>query len=427
MGKKAESVNNSNLRKKVLIILGVLFVGVLIAVIGIFFLINNKQYTVKYNTAGENIIEETKTDKKGVLKLPDTEPVKDNYKFNGWKYDNKYIFNNTIIHEDLELKADWLDMKYEYVQVILSPGVGFDNLVVYVEKDQRLIEPITPEKKDGEFKGWYLNNNEFNFDERIKEDIVLIGKWDDSQIISSADNKYYCFDSSFEIEDGKCKKEISINNDIEYYCSDGWELTDDNKCMMIDTTVESTNATPVYTCDNDYKLDGNKCSKEETVSATKKLYCSEGGLEGDACYDYSTKTMMSVNVCGYSSSQQDYVQQQKEKIQIYCMNNGGTLQTGCMWSCTKKQKNYLGDAKTKYTCSNGYKLNNGSCTGTKTISAKVEKYTCPEGHIASGAKCFEKSKAIKYEDIKEKKICKTGFELKDDKCTKEYSIDALKK
>ena len=426
MGRKEKDIKKNN-RNKTIIFVGISLAILLIVIAVIMFLKNNVQYTVKYDTAGGSIFSETKTGKRGVLKLPESEPIKENYKFNGWKYDNKHVFNNTIIHEDLELKADWIDNKYEYVQVILSPGDGFDNLVIYVEKNQRLIEPMTPEKKDSNFKGWYLNNTEYNFDERIVEDIVLIGKWDDSYIISSSDNKYYCFDSSFKIEDGKCKKELEIKHDIQYYCPEGWELTKDNKCMMIDTTIESINATPVYSCDNGYKLNNNKCSKEETINATKELYCLSGGLEGNGCYDYRTKTLMSINVCGYSDSQQDYVKQQKEKIQIYCMNNGGTLQTGCMWSCSKKQRNYLSDAKTQYTCPSGYILNNGSCTGVKTINAKVEKYTCPDGYISLNSKCYDKTKAIKYDEVKEKKVCRNGFYLIDDRCIKEYSIDAFRK
>lgn len=421
--KKANILGEKKLNISILLIL--ILVLVLLLTIIFFFIFKQTIYTIKFDTTGGSIVDEIKTKKDGKLVLPEKEPEKDGYTFNGWEYDNKYIFSGTKLHDDIELKADWIEDNYEYVQVILVPGSGFDSIVVYVEKNQRILEPNNPEKKNNSFKGWYLDNNEFDFNTRINSNLVLIGKWDNSSLIYSDNEEYYCFDDSFDLKDGKCSKEIIGKTYKEYYCDENWELTKDNQCSMLDTSAESVDATPIYTCEGEYLLNGDKCTKSDTTNPSKEYYCTQGGLEGSGCYDYGIKTLMGVNVCGYSD--QNYVNQQKEKVTIYCINNGGTLQTGCMYSCTKKVRNYLGDANVSYKCPNGYKLNNGKCTGTKTINATLKEYVCEDGYINSGSKCYDKKTAIKTNNSKSKNVCKEGFELKDNICVMTYNIDAIKK
>ncbi len=413
-------------KKKIIrIVFIALFTLIIMGSIILFIILKQKTYIVKYNTLGGTIIHESKTNKQGELILPNKSPEKDNKIFNGWKYDDRFIFNNTLIDKNIELKADWLDKGYEYVQVIFSPGDGFDDLVVYVEKNQRVLEPIIPLKKNSSFEAWYLGNDEFDFNSRIEENIVLIGKWDTSSFIYSKDDKYYCFDKSFKIVDGKCSKKLEIKSDIDYYCEEGWELTKDNQCMMIDTSTASIDATPIYACPDGYQLNNDKCSKNVTTTPSTNYYCARGTLQGNGCYETKEQQVQWASLSNYSPAVKE---QQKNKYASSCSTKGGRFVfTNDYCACFVTSTYSVGVPKQQTTCPSGYSLNGGICAGVQTIDAVIKEYTCPEEYINLEAKCYDKNKSIKYEEVKEKQVCRNQFELVDGKCIKNYEEEAFKK
>ena len=88
----------------------------------------------------------------------------------------------------------------EKVKVLFDNGESIDS--VYVEKGNKVEIPQNPTKKDYEFKGWYLNDQLYDFDNLINQEITLSAKWEYNALISSKKTK---FDNALYL-DGK--KEI---------------------------------------------------------------------------------------------------------------------------------------------------------------------------------------------------------------------------
>jgi len=406
-------IKNLKLDKKIILILLII---IIITCIALYFLTakEDKQYLITFNTDIGTKIESVKTEKGGKVVYPDEIPNKENFIFNGWILDGKLLLEGTIIDKDIEVKASWADKGYDYYNVVYSPGNGYNDINILVEKNQRITEPIIPIVKDKEFKGWYSENGKFDFDARINNNIVLHAKWDDNA----------CLNDSFTTENDECKKQISLSPTKKYSCEDDWELVNDN-CVKPELTGKSIDATPNYTCGDGYVLNGSKCSKEVVTELTKNYNCSNGWLEGNGCYEYQTKTLRYQSLMGWDeATRQRYI---NETMQI-CMNAGGYLQgTGkydSFVSCTKKEKIFIEYANETYSCPGGYANRNGKCVGTKTVDATVKEYVCPDGYKNADSKCLELSSTIQKEKAKVTEICYSGFELDNGKCEKSIILKA---
>ncbi len=96
-------------RKKTIII-AVAIVVILLIILGIVLLLNNKTYTVNFDTKGGTLVESQTVKENGVVIEPD-EPTKEGYAFLGWylseESTTKYDFN-TKVTENFTLIAKWL-------------------------------------------------------------------------------------------------------------------------------------------------------------------------------------------------------------------------------------------------------------------------------------------------------------------------------
>lgn len=137
----------------------------------------NKTYTVKFNTDGGSIIEVQKI-KRGEKIIKPLDPEKEGYEFIGWYLDGKQYYFDTSIKSDVELVAKWQKKtNLETVTVTFDTGGGSKISSVEIEKGSKLNKPKDPTKEGFSFVEWLLDNNSFNFDVEIKNDITLTAKW----------------------------------------------------------------------------------------------------------------------------------------------------------------------------------------------------------------------------------------------------------
>ena len=418
---KNKNLKNNTGKKKMIIGITLTTIVLVVVIFLIYLFFGNKEYSVVFNSDGGTIIEDIKTTNNGNLIFPTEKPLKDGYIFNGWLLNDKLLIQGTIISEEIEVKASWVDVGYDYIHVVYSAGDGFNDIDVLVEKNQRAIKPNDPIAKDKEFKGWYLNNSEFDFDARINENLILVAKWEEK---NQNDKNNKCIDSSFELKDDKCIKTISLEPIVEYFCDDDWELVGKN-CVKPDLTGNSIDATPTYTCNSDYKLNGNKCEKQLTATPSSTYKCNSGILEGTTCYKYEERYVITHGTSGYS----------KEKLEeIYadvarrCSSWKGRMEiTGSQYRCAVTEKKANGNAQLVYNCPSGYSLSNGICYKNSVVDATIKNYSCDDSYMLVGDKCYEKSNTIQKEEAKIKLNCYSGFELNDGKCKSEITLDKVKK
>ena len=125
-----------------------------------------------------------------------THPTK---QFNGW-YDNPEFTGEPIVTiekgttGDIELFADF-GIPLERYKVEFS--LGYDDLTLddkYVLQGDKVFEPANPVRPTYEFLGWFLNladEDPFDFDTIIEDDLVLIAKWEKlAEIIVEFDLNY---------------------------------------------------------------------------------------------------------------------------------------------------------------------------------------------------------------------------------------------
>lgn len=152
---------------------------VLIGVALFFYLINNKTYTVTFDTDGGGKVIEQKV-KKGEMVVKPNDPVKEGYIFIQWNYDGKLFNFNTKIDKDIILEAVWKQKekgKETYVVKFDTDG-GSDISNQVVDKGELVNKPEEPTKEGYKFINWYNGEVIYNFNLRVYKDLVLIAKWE---------------------------------------------------------------------------------------------------------------------------------------------------------------------------------------------------------------------------------------------------------
>lgn len=99
------------------------------------------------------------------------EPIKLGYKFVKWTLNGKEFSFDTKITEDITLKAVWQLIEYVNISFDTDGGNKIDNQII--EKYSKINNLPVPEKEGYIFKEWQLNNETFNTNTTIENDIVL--------------------------------------------------------------------------------------------------------------------------------------------------------------------------------------------------------------------------------------------------------------
>lgn len=101
--------------------------------------------------------------------------INEGYQLLGWYLNDELFDFNTPIKGNITLVAKWTEQicKVKFVtdnyQVISEQNIKYNDLAK---------RPSTPYKNGYNFIGWYLNNEEFDFNTLIKSDLIIEAKWD---------------------------------------------------------------------------------------------------------------------------------------------------------------------------------------------------------------------------------------------------------
>ena len=169
---------------------------------------NNKTYTVTLNIDGKEEI--VKTDAFGILNDVKN-PTKSGYKFLGWYIENEEVDLSKPFEKDTTIIAKWEEIKSstnsnknnitqslnttkssnttvettkvtKYIVTFNSDG-GSSVSKQTIESGKVAIKPNNPTKSGYTFKGWYLNGTEYNFSNKVINNITLTAKWEKNIII----------------------------------------------------------------------------------------------------------------------------------------------------------------------------------------------------------------------------------------------------
>ena len=133
---------------------------------------NIKEYTVIFVVVGKA---EVQTVKEGEKIAKPADPEKNGFTFVGWYVgDEPYDFEKEVTN-DLELTAKFEEIIVEYAVKFVIDG---EETVINVAEGEKAIKPDNPEKVGYVFKGWYVDDEEYNFEALVSTDLELTAKFE---------------------------------------------------------------------------------------------------------------------------------------------------------------------------------------------------------------------------------------------------------
>ena len=257
--------------KKVKIGIAAGMIFLLVTTIVICILLKNNTYTVTFDSNGGSIVEK-QTIKKGESAVKPLNPEKKGYEFDGWYLGNeKYYFTEEVTN-NIELKARWIKKtNIETVTVTFNTDGGSKISSIEIEKGSKLNKPANPTKEGHIFVEWLLDNNSFNFDIEIVNDITLIAKWEEVK----ADEVTITFNSNggSSVANKVIKKGEKVSKPANPtrtgYTFNGWYL--DNKSFNFNTSIEKDITLTAKWTKNQTSSSNNNSSQSQTPSKPQEV------------------------------------------------------------------------------------------------------------------------------------------------------------
>lgn len=425
-------------RRKFIIVIGSIFVFIAIVV----FLINSDRNEtkksfciIKFESLGGSSIMSQKIKCGETLSNLPT-PEKEGFEFVEWIYNDKTFDIKTEINDDISLMARWKVLEnYDVVKITFDTNGGAKIADIEIIKGNILNKPNNPSRNGYVFKGWYLNDEKFNFENKINEDINLIAKWEKNKPISEEELKEQINnndnlteeeknDSNNNLYNGNSKKEyyylyqydafetISCKYENFYYKEDTG-LCYDNKYISATNTKKCSVGTygsdgmchvkenylveaaiPVYVCPDGYLLENdNMCRGIYTIWGLPNVICPEG-LSPSSTYSngsYSYYTCSGLvgtypNIEYISGIEAEY---SCEDASSYSpMGKPKLIKTDNSVYCEcYKSRNPVQPKINSYYCEDSNLTLSGSSCVTTSEVLKNPIFTCPYGYKLNGKEC----------------------------------------
>ena len=135
------------------------------------------EYTVTFVVDGEKT--EVKVAEGEKAKKP-TDPEKVGFVFMGW-YVGEEEYDFGAVNGDLEVTAKFEEKVKEYTVKFVVDG---EALEVKVAEGEKAVKPASPEKEGYIFLGWYVNEEEYDFETLVNSDLDLVAKFEKDVLVS---------------------------------------------------------------------------------------------------------------------------------------------------------------------------------------------------------------------------------------------------
>lgn len=136
--------------------------------------------TVKFDTDGGSVISDVEVKVGETLVLPEN-PVKEGYVFKGWLLDGEPFDVNMKLEKNITLKANWEKENLEKYYVTFIVDGNEYKKEEYLE-NSLITKPTNPIKENYEFKGWFLGDTLFDFENtKITSNLTLVAKFEEKQ------------------------------------------------------------------------------------------------------------------------------------------------------------------------------------------------------------------------------------------------------
>ena len=234
-------------------------------------------FTVTFMLDEETEYGEPQTVADGEMASEPKMPEKESYRFLYWYLDDdEEAFDfETKITEDISLTAKWINT---YTVTFMVDDQKYDELQIVDEGDTAEEPDNSPEKEGYTFFGWFLDDeeDEFDFETPIMENIILKAKWEALPILTVT----FMLDEEYEyevqnvIKGSKATRPENAPAQSGYIFVD-WFEGDDEVAFDFDTEITESifltakwEALPTHTVT--FMLDGEKEYEVQTVIVGNK-------------------------------------------------------------------------------------------------------------------------------------------------------------
>ena len=241
---------------------------------------------------------------------PTPDPEKTGYTFDGWylNENDKFDFNTTIT-SDITLKAKWKINKYT---VTFDSYGGSKVDPQEVEYGLCAKKPADPTLKGFTFKYWYLDdeNQAYDFNTAITEDITLTAKWEINKYTVTFDSYGGSKVDPQEVEYGLCAKKPA-DPTLKGFTFKYWYLDDENQAYDFNTAItEDITLTAKWNINKytvAFNTDGGTpvppaqeveygLTATEPAAPEKTGYTFDGWYLGDEKYDFSAAVEQNITL-----------------------------------------------------------------------------------------------------------------------------------
>jgi len=291
--------------------------------------VEKTKYTVNFHTDGGTVIADQIIEEGCLVSKPE-DPIKEGYFFENWykegTFVNVYDFN-TPVHSNFSLYA-----KYE--PALQTFTVSFDSNGGSAVSSQEVLEgnkiktPNVPTKADSVFEGWYLNDEEYDFDLAVTSDLTLKAFWRDNlnYIVSTIP----ATGNAYDVRNDKVKDYVD-NFEKEYsakYKSHGDQYK--NKPLVL-----SWNTTKPF---DSFIVD---VSDDKSFATYKSYSCFENriaieNVKTDHTYYWQVSCVENGIISSSGEIYEVYVEKAPRLVNVDCVTN--TRDIGGMYAGNKRIK-----------------------------------------------------------------------------------------
>jgi len=374
-------------------------------------IVENKKITIKFDSNDEIVLDEIVIESGEEVSLPVLS--KNGYIFEGWYDGDTKVDNNTTFKNDVILKVKWkkIDETVNTYKVTFDSKGGNTVPDLVVECGKELNLPGNPTRNGYSFVAWIDKNGTpiLNGALLACEDITLYADWKEEA------KKIKTYNVIFDTKGGSLVKNISVECDKEIVLptnptKDGYDFIswiDKNgtpilngallACEDITLYANWQKHEPVYTCSDNYNLDGTNCisikepqllcpsgtigSDNDCISVNEAIdvsySCSATTVVIDKNYsqEYSLGEYLGNNECGY------YIWEEYQ-TEDSC-NDAANNNKYAIWKNGKCYARILNDRSHEY-CIDGYKYDNNIC-----YKIYKKEISCENGYEVNGNLCVK--------------------------------------
>lgn len=274
-------------KRTIIIVIGVVLI---IACLVIYFIFDNKKYTITFDSDGGSVVEKQIV-KRGEKVNKPTDPTRDGYIFIEWDLGSSIYDFSAKVTRNLILKAIWKEQEGGKVTYVVNFNTDGGNSVSnqIINKDGTITKPQDPVRDGYKFLGWYSNNVLFDFNTPVTKNLELVAKWEKAKDNSTTGTTTTT--KKNDTTSSTTKKTTTKKNDTT------------NTTTTKKTTTNTTEAKK-YTVKFDSN-GGSKVSSKEVTSGSKVSkpsnptrtgYKFSGWTLNNKAYDFNSKVTSNITL-----------------------------------------------------------------------------------------------------------------------------------